>query len=62
MARRAAVARELRAVETLGSVTLLATDKTGTLTENRMVAEQVWDSLRCRVRGDGSWYRPGWDS
>ena len=42
MARRAAVARELRAVETLGSVTLLATDKTGTLTENRMVAEQVW--------------------
>ncbi len=42
MAGRAAIARELRSVETLGSVTLLATDKTGTLTENRMVAERVW--------------------
>jgi len=29
-------------VETLGSVTLLATDKTGTLTAGAMVADQVW--------------------
>jgi Ca2+-transporting ATPase len=41
MAARNAVARRLSAVETLGSVTLLATDKTGTLTEGSMRVERL---------------------
>lgn len=57
MANRKAIIRRLPAVETLGSVTIICSDKTGTLTRNEMMVATVV-SGESKYEVDGSGYEP----
>ena len=54
---RHAIVRQLAAVEALGSVSVIATDKTGTVTEGSMVVQELWTPIgEAHLTGTG--YRP----
>src|SRR3989344_3003857 len=55
MIKRKVLTRELSAIETLGSVTVICSDKTGTITENEMEVQELWaDHTSIKVRWENN--------
>ncbi|MBM3210008.1 cation-transporting P-type ATPase [Candidatus Saccharibacteria bacterium] len=45
MAKKKALVRNMRAIETVGAITTIATDKTGTLTRNKLTVQETWQPV-----------------
>lgn len=60
MAKRGALVKKLSSVETLGSTTVICTDKTGTLTQNEMTVRSLWLGGR-QLEVTGTGYEPHGD-
>jgi len=57
MAKKGVIIRDLSAVESLGRVSVICSDKTGTMTRNQMTVKYIWDTHNLySVKGDG--YEP----
>ena len=60
MARKKALLRHLQAAETLGAVSVICTDKTGTLTKNEMTVQKIW-MIDAEISVGGVGYEPEGD-